>query len=63
MPDLSDMTGGLSNRAYFNFVDYILWKVRAQGRAARHKLWSQGVRERAMQGPAVQRLSMHVLCA
>ena len=29
LPDLSDMSGGLSNPAYFNFISYILWKVRA----------------------------------
>lgn len=27
IPDLSDMSGGLSNPAYFNFVYYIAWKV------------------------------------
>ncbi|GBF88207.1 hypothetical protein Rsub_00919 [Raphidocelis subcapitata] len=31
VPDLSDESGGLSNRSYFNFVSYINWKV-----AARH---------------------------
>ncbi|KAI8462490.1 MAG: hypothetical protein J3K34DRAFT_448048 [Monoraphidium minutum] len=31
LPDLSDSSGGLANRAYFNFVSYIGWKV-----AARH---------------------------
>ena len=28
MPDLSDSSGGLSNPVFFNFVYYILWKVR-----------------------------------
>eukprot|EP01023_Acetabularia_acetabulum_P018652 TRINITY_DN19420_c0_g2_i6.p1 TRINITY_DN19420_c0_g2~~TRINITY_DN19420_c0_g2_i6.p1 ORF type:complete len:230 (-),score=32.63 TRINITY_DN19420_c0_g2_i6:735-1424(-) len=27
IPDLSDMSGGLSNPAYFNFLIYITWKV------------------------------------
>lgn len=27
IPDLSDMSGGLSNPVYFNFVYYIAWKV------------------------------------
>ncbi|EFJ42924.1 hypothetical protein VOLCADRAFT_107019 [Volvox carteri f. nagariensis] len=27
IPDLADNTGGLSNRAYFNFIHYCLWKV------------------------------------
>eukprot|EP01025_Chloroclados_australasicus_P038941 TRINITY_DN4018_c1_g1_i2.p1 TRINITY_DN4018_c1_g1~~TRINITY_DN4018_c1_g1_i2.p1 ORF type:complete len:266 (-),score=13.41 TRINITY_DN4018_c1_g1_i2:47-844(-) len=27
IPDLSDMSGGLSNPAYFNFVSYVAWKV------------------------------------
>ncbi|KAG2499349.1 hypothetical protein HYH03_002924 [Edaphochlamys debaryana] len=27
VPDLSDGTGGLSNPAYFNFLQYTLWKV------------------------------------
>lgn len=27
VPDLSDMSGGLSNPAFFNFVFYIAWKV------------------------------------
>lgn len=31
VPDLSDESGGLSNRTYFNFLSYISWKV-----AARH---------------------------
>lgn len=31
VPDLSDMSGGLSNPAYFNFVSYIIWKVVARG--------------------------------
>ncbi|KAG1667070.1 hypothetical protein FOA52_000433, partial [Chlamydomonas sp. UWO 241] len=31
VPDLSDMSGGMSNRTYFNFNFYVLWKV-----AARH---------------------------
>jgi hypothetical protein len=29
VPDLSDMSGGLSNPAFFNFLSYIIWKVRA----------------------------------
>ena len=28
LPDLSDLGGGLSNPAQFNFMSYILWKVR-----------------------------------
>ena len=27
VPDLSDASGGLSNPAYFNFQNYIVWKV------------------------------------
>ncbi|GIL43100.1 hypothetical protein Vafri_890 [Volvox africanus] len=27
IPDLGDNTGGLSNSAYFNFIQYCLWKV------------------------------------
>ncbi|GLI68937.1 hypothetical protein VaNZ11_013366 [Volvox africanus] len=27
IPDLADNTGGLSNSAYFNFIQYCLWKV------------------------------------
>ena len=27
IPDLSDLSGGLSNPAQFNFMAYILWKV------------------------------------
>ena len=30
IPDLSDLSGGLSNPYYFNFISYILWKVIAQ---------------------------------
>lgn len=30
IPDLSDMSGGLSNRTYFNFTMYVQWKVIAQ---------------------------------
>eukprot|EP00775_Hariotina_reticulata_P007811 gene7811-8008_t len=30
LPDLSDNSGGLSNRLYFNFVSYVLWKVVAR---------------------------------
>ena len=28
VPDLSDLSGGLSNPAQFNFIMYILWKAR-----------------------------------
>jgi hypothetical protein len=34
VPDLSDMSGGLSNPAFFNFLSYIIWKVRGRRRAA-----------------------------
>eukprot|EP00879_Flechtneria_rotunda_P028266 GHRR01030363.1.p1 GENE.GHRR01030363.1~~GHRR01030363.1.p1 ORF type:complete len:315 (+),score=152.41 GHRR01030363.1:121-1065(+) len=30
LPELADNSGGLSNRLYFNFVSYILWKVVAK---------------------------------
>eukprot|EP00798_Chlamydomonas_sp_ICE-L_P001943 gene1943-33354_t len=30
IPDLSDLTGGLSNKVYFNFVNYSLWKTVAR---------------------------------
>lgn len=33
VPDLSDASGGLSNPAFFNFLSYILWKVRCQNPA------------------------------
>lgn len=32
VPDLSDLSGGLSNPAQFNFMAYILWKARARYR-------------------------------
>ena len=30
VPDLSDLSGGLSNPTQFNFIMYILWKARAR---------------------------------
>lgn len=30
LPDLDDNSGGLSNRLYYNFVSYCLWKTVAK---------------------------------
>ena len=40
VPDLSDLSGGLSNPAQFNFVSYILWKARR--RASCIRLFASG---------------------
>ena len=36
VPDLSDLSGGLSNPTQFNFLMYILWKVQAGNRWCWH---------------------------